>query len=64
MEVSILSISFPDIFFLSLVATDANDEKGEGIPRIPLHLFDVQSEIELQPKGIRVLSAQDLKSFQ
>ena len=41
-------IQQPNVYFLSLVATDANDfrNKGKGIPRKCRYFFDVRSEME------------------
>ena len=58
-------IQQPNVYFLSLVATDANDfrNKGKGVPRKCRYFFDVRSEMELENYGVQFLSAQDLELF-
>ena len=57
----------PNVNFLCLVATDANDKKSigaaKGIPRKCRYFFDVRSEMELENYNVRFLSAQDLEEF-
>ena len=51
------------IYFLSLLGTNANDSTGDGIPRNANYWYDVKTEEELKPHGIRFLSAQDLVAY-
>ena len=53
----------PNVYFLSLVATDANERNGRGVPRKAHYFFDVRSEMELAKYGVKFLSSQDLASF-
>ena len=57
----------PNVNFLCLVATDANDKKSigaaKGIPRKCRYFFDVRSEMELENYNVRFFSAQDLEEF-
>ena len=52
-----------NVYFLSLVGTNAGVNGGEGIPRSAHYIYDVKSRMELKRHGIHFLSAQDLKSF-
>ena len=60
---NVSGIKGPTVYFLSLVATDANDRMGKGMPRKAYYFFDVKSEMELQALGVKFLSAQDLALF-
>ena len=51
------------IYFISLVASDAGEVAGKGIPRKAFYIFDVKSEMELKKHGITFLSCQDLLEY-
>ena len=60
-------LEIPNVNFLCLVATDANDKKSigsaKGLPRKCRYFFDVRSEMELENYNVRFFSAQDLEEF-
>ena len=51
------------VYYLSLVATDAGSRSGRGIPTNVHYWFDVKSQMELEDYGVNFLSAQDLQEF-
>ena len=52
--------NIPNVYFISLLATDAQNIGARGIPSKAHYLFDIKTEMELKPYGIKFLSAQDL----
>ena len=52
-----------NVYYISLLATDAQDLGARGVPQKTYHLFDIKTEMELEPYGIRFISTQDLALF-
>ena len=52
-----------NVYYISLLATDADNLGGRGVPQNTHYLFDIKTEMELEPYGIRFISAQDLAQF-
>ena len=51
------------IYFISLVASNAGQFLGTGIPGKAFYIFDIKSEMELKRHGIIFLSCQDLLEY-
>ena len=51
------------IYFLSLVGTNARENGGEHLTPNSTYLYDIISELELLPYGIKFLSVQDLFEY-
>ena len=51
---------FPKVYYISLLATDAQNTRARGVPEKAYYLFDIKCEMELEAYGIRFISAQDL----
>ena len=52
-----------NVYYISLLATDAQNMGARGVPQKTYYLFDIKTEMELEPHGIRFISAQDLALF-
>ena len=50
----------PKVYYISLLATDAQNTRARGVPEKAFYLFDIKCEMELKAYGIRFISAQDL----
>ena len=50
----------PKVYYISLLATDAQNTRARGVPEKAYYLFDIKCEMELKAYGIRFISAQDL----
>ena len=52
-----------NVYYISLLATDSQNMGARGVPAKAYYLFDIKTEMELEPHGIKFISAQDLALF-
>ena len=51
------------MFYISLLASDANEPSGKGNPRGEHYVYDVKARLLMQQYGIQFLTTGDLKEY-
>ena len=51
------------MFYISLLASDANEPSGKGYPRGDHYVYDVKARLLMQQYGIQFLTTRDLKEY-